>query len=157
MRIARDGTWFYRGSPIGRMPLVKLFSTVLKRDDKGEYWLITPVEKGRIAVDDAPFVAVELATSGAGRDQLLTMRTNLDEFVSVDQAHPIRVVHDPASGEPSPYVLVRDGMEARINRPVYYQLIELGEEREVDGARRFGVWSGGHFFVLADAIDEAHA
>lgn len=144
IRIARDGTWFYHGSPIGRKPLVKLFAKVLRRDDAGQYWLITPVERGTIVVDDAPFVAVELSISGSGHDQRLTFRTNLDDEVSVDADHPIRVIEDNASGEPSPYVLVRDNLEALISRSVFYQLVDLGTEK--DG--RFGVWSAGRFFVL---------
>jgi uncharacterized protein len=147
MRIARDGTWFYRGSPIGRKPLVKLFSTVLRREN-GEFWLVTPVERGRILVDDAPFVAVEVEAAGVGSDRRLTFRTNVDDIVTVDAEHPIRVDHDPASGEPSPYVTVRDGLEARILRPVYYHLIEMGEFTEVDGAEQLGVWSCGRFFPL---------
>jgi len=147
MRIARDGTWFYRGSPIGRKPLVKLFSTVLRREN-GEFWLVTPVERGRILVDDAPFVAVEVDAAGDGRDRRLTFRTNVDDTVTVDAAHPIRVDHDPASGEPSPYITVRDGLEARILRPVYYHLVEMGEFAEVDGAEQLGVWSCGRFFPL---------
>lgn len=147
MRIASDGTWFYRGSPIGRKPLVKLFSTVLRREN-GEFWLVTPVERGRILVDDAPFVAVEVDAAGKGRDSRLTFRTNVDDIVTLDAAHPIRVDHDPASGEPRPYITVRDGLEARILRPVYYHLVEMGEFAEVDGAEQLGVWSCGRFFPL---------
>ncbi len=144
IRIARDGTWFYHGSPIGRKPLVKLFAKVLRRDEAGQYWLITPVERGMIVVDDAPFVAVELSISGSGRDQRLTFRTNLDDEVSVDADHPIRVVENSASGEPSPYVLVRDNLEALISRAVFYQLVDLG----VEEGSQFGVWSAGRFFAL---------
>jgi hypothetical protein len=147
MRIARDGTWFYRGSPIGRKPLVKLFSTVLRRED-GEFWLVTPVERGRILVDDAPFVAVEVNAVGQDRDQRLTFRTNVDDEVTVDAEHPIRVDHDPESGQPRPYVTVRHGLEARILRPVYYHLVELGAFAEIDGAEQLGVWSAGQFFPL---------
>ena len=147
MRIARDGTWFYRGSPIGRKPLVKLFSTVLRREN-GEFWLVTPVERGRILVDDAPFVAVEVDAAGEGQHRRLTFRTNVDDFVTADASHPIRVDHDPASGEPSPYITVRDGLEARILRPVYYHLVEMGEFAVLDGAEQLGVWSGGRFFPL---------
>ena len=150
IRIARDGTWFYRGSPIGRKPLVRLFSTVLKRDAEGQYWLETPVERGRIEVEDAPFTAVELTAEGDGRDRTLTFRTNVDDMVIVDAAHPIRVEHDPETGEPSPYVRVRDELDALILRPVFYHLVELGEERpaeEGDGTL-FGVWSRGAFFPL---------
>ena len=147
MRIARDGTWFYRGSPIGRKPLVKLFSTVLRLEN-GEYWLVTPVERGRILVDDAPFVAVEVDATGAGADRKLTFRTNVDDEVTADADHPIRVDHDPASGQPVPYVTVRAGLEARILRPVYYHLVELGEFANIDGVEQLGVWSAGRFFPL---------
>jgi hypothetical protein len=150
IRIARDGTWFYHGSPIARKPLVKLFSTVLKREDDGTYVLETPVEKGRIEVEDVPFIAVELTASGVGRDQVLTLRTNLDEIVTIDSEHPLRVDHDPESGEPRPYVLVRDRLEARLARPVYYQLVELGMERSADEANIYGVWSKGSFFPIGE-------
>lgn len=148
IRIGRDGTWYYKGSPIGRPALVKLFASVLRRDGSGDYWLVTPVERGRIEVDDAPFVAVELGIAGAGRDQALCFRTNLDERVTADRAHPIRVAHDRATGAPSPYVLVRPGFEARILRAVYYQLVELGVEEDVAGDHLFGVWSRGAFFPV---------
>jgi len=147
MRIARDGTWFYRGSPIGRKPLVKLFSTVLRREN-GEFWLVTPVERGRILVDDSPFVAVEVEAEGEGRARRLSFRTNVDDIVTADAGHPIRVDHDPATGEPRPYVTVRDGLEARILRPVYYHLVEMGEFETRDGAEQLGVWSSGRFFPL---------
>ena len=153
MRIARDGTWYHEGSPIGRLPLVKLFSTVLHRDENCEFWFITPVEKGRIAVDDAPFTAVELTATGAGSAQMLSFRTNIDDIVIAGPDHPIRVAEDPASGEPSPYILIRDRLEALILRPVFYQLVELGEEREVDGRRVLGVSSGGTFFPLGGLED----
>ncbi len=148
IRIARDGTWFYRGTPIGRRPLVKLFASVLRRDADGAFYLVTPAEKLRIRVDDAPFVAVEMERDGHGRGQRLVFRTNVDDVVAADREHPISVVHDAASGEPSPYVGVRAGLRALIARPVYYRLVELGEERRVDGVERFGVWSAGRFFVL---------
>jgi uncharacterized protein len=148
IRIARDGTWFHEGSPIGRLPLVKLFASVLRREGD-EYWLVTPAERGRILVEDAPFVAVGLDARGSGRDQALTFRTNLEEEIEAGPAHPIRVVIDPARGEPRPYVLVRDNLEALIARAVYYQLVELGREEAQDGAARYGVWSGGVFFALS--------
>ncbi len=148
MRIARDGTWFYRGSPIGRKALVKLFASVLRREADGSYWLVTPVERGRIEVEDAPFTAVELKVEGDGRARRLTFRTNVDEEVTADASHPIRVAEDPVTGEPSPYVLVRDGLEALILRPVFYELVELAEERVVDGRTVLGVWSAGNFFPL---------
>ncbi len=148
MRIARDGTWFYHGSPIGRKRLVKLFASVLRREDDGHYYLVTPVEKGRVEVVDAPFVAVAMDVSGDGPGQRLTFRTNIDEEVVADDAHPIRVDHNQLTGEPSPYVLVRDGLEALIGRAVYYDLVERGVEKEVEGENLFGVWSSGVFFAL---------
>jgi hypothetical protein len=158
MRIAADGTWFYRGTPINRKPLVKLFSTVLRRERDGEYWLVTPAERGRIAVDDAPFTAVEVAATGGGPDQALTFRTNLDEFVIADCDHPIRVAHrrnrtNQPGGEPRPYVLVRPGLEALILRPVFYHLVDLGEVRQVEGMEQLGVWSRGQFFALGHLQD----
>lgn len=148
MRIARDGTWFYHGSPIGRKPLVQLFAKVLRRENDGSYWLVTPVERGQIDVEDAPFTAVELKVNGTGRDQRLVFRTNLDDEVTAGPAHHIRVSEDPATREPSPYIHVRNNLEALIVRPVFYQLVELAEERMVDGARLLGVWSEGMFFSL---------
>lgn len=148
MRIGPDGTWFYRNSPIGRLPLVKLFASVLRREPDGSYWLVTPVERGTIIVDDVPFVAVEVDGEGEGPSRKLSFRTNLDERVTADEAHPIRVEIDAATGEPRPYIHVRNGLEARILRPVYYQLVELGEFRELDGKESFGIWSGGRFFIL---------
>jgi hypothetical protein len=149
MRIARDGTWYYRGSPIGRVALVKLFASVLRREDDGHYWLVTPAERGLIEVEDTPFVAVELLVEGAGRDQQLIFRTNLDEFVTAGTDNPLRV-ETAASGEPMPYILVRAGLEARLARPVFYQLVELGTEGEMANKIQFGVWSGGVFFALGE-------
>lgn len=153
MRIAKDGTWFYRGTPIGRKPLVKLFATVLRREADGSHWLVTPAERGRIAVDDAPFTAVELTVAGAARDQALTFRTNVDDEVTADAEHPLRVAHDPETGEPSPYIMVRNGLEARLVRSVYYQLVDLGEERREGGATVYGVWSKRRFFPLGSLDD----
>jgi hypothetical protein len=149
MRIARDGTWFYRGSPIGRLPLVKLFASVLRREPDGSYWLVTPAERGHIEVEDVPFLAVELTVSGAACEQLLIFRTNLDDIVTAGPDNPLRV-ETAANGEPAPYILVRDGLEARLARPVFYELVELGSEQQVGGAAQFGVWSGGAFFRLGD-------
>lgn len=153
IRIARDGTWYYQNSPIGRISLAKLFSTVLRRDEDGEYWLVTPVERGRVEVEDAPFVAVRLDVAEAGRDQVLTMETNLDDSVTVDAEHPIRVALDPETQEPTPYVLVRERLEARINRAVYYELVELGVEREGEDGHIYGVWSSGEFFALGQLTE----
>ncbi|MEE8506245.1 MAG: DUF1285 domain-containing protein [Kiloniellales bacterium] len=148
IRIARDGTWFYRGSPIGRKALVKLFSTVLRREDDGEYWLVTPAERGRVTVDDAPFTAVELSVSGSGPSQVLRFRTNVDDWVEAGPGHPVRVDHAPDSDGPSPYILVRDGLEALIVRSVYYHLVDLAVERNHEGKTVLGVWSKEIFFPL---------
>lgn len=148
MRIGRDGTWFYHGSPIGRKPLVKLFASVLQRDGDGDYWLVTPAERGRIKVDEVPFVAVEVNASGSGRSQTLTFRTNVDDEVVADADHPIRVAHDADSGEPRPYILVRDGLEARLLRPVFYELVGLAEVRRLGDLEVHGVWSREQFFPL---------
>ncbi len=150
IRIGRDGTWYYRGSPIQRKPLVTLFSSVLKCDDDGQYWLETPVERGRIDVDDAPFVAVALDVSGSGDKQTLTFHTNLDEIVTADREHQIRVEENPDTGEPSPYIHVRAGLEALIARSVYYQLAEISVSRQGAGDI-LGVWSSGIFFELGRA------
>ena len=148
IRIDRSGVWYYRGSPIRRKELVCLFGSVLQRRDDGHYWLITPAEMGPIEVEDVPFVAVELYACGDGRDQTLSLRSNIDEIVTVDAERPLRVVTDPESGEPSPYVRLRDGIEARITRAVFYEVVGLGVEETIAGQRRFGVWSGGQFFAL---------
>ena len=153
MRIARDGTWFYRGSAITRMPLVKLFASVLRREGDGSYWLVTPVERGRVTVEDAPFVAVAVDRHGEGIQQRLTFRTNLDEIVTADADHKLRV-ETTADGAPSPYILLRPGLEARILRPVFYELVEWGEEEPIAGEVQFGVWSGGVFFVLGKLDEE---
>ena len=149
MRIARDGTWFYRGSPIGRLPLVKLFASVLRREADGRYWLVTPAERGSIEVDDVPLLAVAVTVEGEGRGQQLIFRTNLDEFVTAGPDNPLRV-ETAASGEPAPYILVRDGLEARLARPVFYELVELGTEEPVGETTQFGVWSKGKFFRLGE-------
>ncbi len=152
--IRRDGTWLYRGSPIGRKELVCLFSSVLKRDPDGTYVLETPAERGRIVVEDAPFVAVELAFRGSGHDQAISFRTNCDQCVTAGPRHPIRVAHDLITCEPTPYVLVRPGLEARISRAVYYELVALGVEEMVGDRRFLGVWSQGMFFPLGEMPEE---
>ena len=153
--IQRDGTWLYRGSPIGRKEMVCLFSSVLKRDADGQFWLETPAERGRIEVEDAPFVAVELDWSGVGREQTLTFRTNIDQLISAGPEHPIRIAHDILTCEPTPYILVRPGegrlpIEARIGRAVYYELVALAEPAMVQCRRMLGVWSRGCFFSLGE-------
>ena len=154
-RIRRDGTWLYRNSPIGRKELVCLFASVLKRDADGAFWLETPAERGRIEVEDAPFVAVELDWTGEGRQQKLSFRTNVDQIVTAGPDHPLRVSHDLITCEPTPYLLVRPGdgapaIEARINRAVYYELVALGVPELVAGRTMLGVWSCGRFFALGE-------
>ncbi|MFO1143534.1 MAG: DUF1285 domain-containing protein [Amaricoccus sp.] len=154
MRIARDGTWFYLGTPIGRAPLVRLFSSILKREDD-RYYLVTPVEKVGIRVDDAPFVAVDFTAEGAGREQRLTFMTHVGDEVTAGPEHPIRSERDPDTGEPSPYVMVRRGLEALIDRKSFYRLAEIGCEEVVEGVPQFGLWSAGTFFPLIPAADLA--
>ena len=153
MRIARDGTWFYHGTPIGRIALAKLFSTVLRRDEAGDYWLVTPAERGRITVEDAPFVAVEMKAKGTGEDQTLSFRTNLDEWAMAGPDHPIRIGADTEPGgalsdATVPYILIRDRLEARIGRAVFYELVELAVERQTPQGIELGVWSERTFFPL---------
>ncbi len=145
IRIDREGGWHYRGSPIGRLPLVKLFASVLRRAEDGSYWLVTPGEQGRIEVEDVPFTAVEMRSEGQGRERQLRFRTNLDEWISLDAQHPLRVAD---AGEAAvPYLLVRDRLEARIARAVFYDLIELAEPDPVHGDV-IGLWSAGQFWRL---------
>ena len=146
MRIARDGTWFYLGTPIGRHELVKLFSSILRKDGD-DYFLVTPVEKVGIRVVDAPFVAVDMDAAGEGRDQVMTFSTNVEDMVVAGAENPIRVVRD-AGGEPSPYIHIRAGLEALIDRKTFYRMIDLGQAHVVDGVNMFGVWSSGQFFPI---------
>ena len=146
MRIARDGTWFYLGTPIGRFELVKLFSTILRRDGD-DYFLVTPVEKVGITVDDAPFVAVDFNQVDDG----LVFETNVGDLVTAGPENPIRVVRDVETGEPSPYVLVRSNLEALIDRKSFYRLVDIGETADVDGVAWFGVRSNGVFFEIIPA------
>lgn len=148
IRIARDGTWFYLGTPIGRPELVKLFSSILKKED-GSYYLVTPVEKVGIVVDDAPFVAVDFEVSGQGRDQVLRFETQVADFADAGPDHPVRVVRDAETGEPSPYVLIRAELEALIDRKSFYRLVELGEHHN----GWFGVWSKGMFFEVIPSAE----
>lgn len=153
--IKRDGTWHYRGSPINRKELVCLFASVLRREDDGSWWLQTPAERGRIEVEDVPFVAVELDWTGDGRHQTLSFRTNIDEVVTAGPDHPIRVAHDIITCEPTPYILVRPGagrlaIEARINRATYYELVALAVPEWVGSKRMLGVWSRGQFYPLGE-------
>jgi len=149
IRIARDGTWSYEGSKIERFELVKLFSSILKKEGD-RYFLVTPVEKVGIRVDDAPFVAVDFDATGAGTEQVLTFHTHVGDEVTVGADHPIRVVREAATDEPSPYVMVRAGLEALIDRKSFYRLVDLGADHE----GWFGVWSSGQFYPMipSDAL-----
>ena len=150
IRIARDGTWFYLGTPIGRAPLVRLFSTILKKEGD-RYYLVTPVEKVGIRVDDAPFVAVDFTVAGEGPAQVLTFHTNVGDSAAAGPGNPIRVERDPETGQPAPYVMIRAGLEALIDRKSFYRLIEVGETRQIDGVEWFGLWSGGAFFPVIES------
>ena len=147
MRIARDGTWFYLGTPIGRFELVKLFSSILRKDDD-KYFLVTPVEKIGITVEDAPFVAVDFNVIGDGVDQKLHFETHVGDFSEASAANPIRVVRDPVTGEPAPYVHIRAGLEALIDRKSFYRLIDLGTHKDIEDQSWFGVVSSGEFFPV---------
>jgi hypothetical protein len=146
MEIRRDGTWFYEGTPIGRKPLVRLFSTILKRE-ADKFFLVTPVEKVGIRVEDAPFVAVDFEAAGEDRDQVISFTTNVGDVVVAGPDHDIRVTRDD-TGEPSPYVHVRAGLDALIDRKSFYRLVDLGVTQPVDGTDWFGVWSRSIFFPI---------
>jgi len=150
MRIAADGTWYYLRTPIGRAPLVKLFASVLKREGD-RYFLVTPVEKCGIAVEDAPFLAVEMMIDDGSGGRVLTFRTNVDDWVACGPGHPLRFEPELATGGLKPYLHVRRDLWARVTRAVFYDLVELGEERDIGGTRQFGVASGGEFYVMAPA------
>jgi len=152
MRIARDGTWFYLGTPIGRKSLVKLFSSIIRKDGD-DYFLVTPVEKVGITVDDAPFVAIDFEVSGEGDAQDLTFTTQVDDEVIASADRPIRVVRDPVSGEPSPYILIRANLEALIDRKSFYRLVDLGTHHQIDRENWFGVWSSGTFFPIIPSAE----
>ena len=148
MAIRRDGTWLYQRSPIGRKPLVRLFSRVLRKDEDGKHYLVTPVEKVDVAVEDAPFLAVEMEVAGEGAAQTLTFRTNVDDAVRAGPLHPLRFVEEAVSGGLKPYLLVRGRLEALVTRATYYDLVELAVEHE----GRAGIWSDGVFFPLEGGV-----
>ena len=148
MEIKADGTWFYLGTPIGRMPLVQLFSSVLRKDEDGRTYLVTPVEKVGIRVEDAPFVAVEMNVSGDGEEQVITFRTNVGDVVEAGPDHALRFVDEAETGGLKPYLLVRGRLEALVARPVMYELVEHGEEIMVDGVAMFAVRSRGAVFPV---------
>ena len=149
MRIAADGTWFYLNSPIGRKPLVQLFASVLRRDPDGKYYLVTPVEKCGIRVDDAPFTAIRMTVEGEGSDRIIRFETNVDDEVTVDAAHPLRFVDEPGTGGLKPYVTVRANLEALVSRALFYDMVGAGTVEE----GWFGVWSSGHFFPMQPAAE----
>ncbi|MFC3205206.1 MAG: DUF1285 domain-containing protein [Mesorhizobium sp.] len=151
MEIRQDGTWFYMGTPIGRMPLVQLFSTVLRKDEDGKTYLVTPVERVGIRVADAPFVAVEADISGEGGEQAITLRTNVGDVVEVGPGHPLRFVDEAETGGLKPYVLVRGRLEALVARSVMYELVGHGEEIMVDGTLVFALRSRGEVYPIMPA------
>lgn len=144
MRIGADGTWFYMNSPIGRKPLVRLFSTILRHDADGKYYLITPVEKVGITVDDAPFLAIAMRVEGHGESQRVFFTTNCEDEVEVDGAHPLRFANEAGTGGLKPYVLVRGRLEALVNRAIFYDLVAAG----VTHGEWFGIWAGGRFWPM---------
>jgi uncharacterized protein len=150
MRIAADGIWLYRGTPIGRPALVKLFASILKREGE-KYFLVTPVEKCGIMVDDAPFIAVELRVEYGETVQQLCFRTNVDDWIGCGVDHPLHFEAEAGTGGLKPYVHVRRNLWAKVARPVFYDLVELGETREIAGTLMFGVASAGHFYAMAPA------
>lgn len=149
MAIKRDGVWFYQGSPIGRQKMVRLFSTILRRDDDGVYYMITPVEKVPVDVEDVPFLALEMNVENKGRaNQKLYFRTNVDDNVAVGKEHYLRFVVNKETQEPAPYVHIRARLEARIVRAVFYDLVALGVYETINQEKKFGVWSSGEFFAI---------
>jgi hypothetical protein len=152
IRIARDGTWYYLGTPIGRMPLVKLFASILKLED-GKYFLVTPVEKVGIKVDDVPLLAVDFDATGDGADQVLRFVTKTEDEVEAGEGHDIRVDYDLETGEPSPYIHIRRGLWALIDRKSFYRLVDLGRHETLDGQSWFGLWSRGRFYPVIASKD----
>ncbi|MBL4607288.1 MAG: DUF1285 domain-containing protein [Pseudomonadales bacterium] len=149
MRIAKDGVWLYQGSAINRSSLVRLFSTILRRDEDGCFYLVTPVEKWRIEVESAPFVAIAVEKNEQEGEPTLNFVTNVGDTVTASSEHPIRVEINPDSDEPSPFIHIRDGLEAKISRSVFYQLANMAHEKDLNGQSIFGVESAGQFFSLS--------
>jgi hypothetical protein len=150
MRIAADGTWFYLKTPIGRPALVRLFASVLKREGD-QYFLVTPVEKCGIQVEDSPFLAVEMQAKVSEGHQILHFRTNVDDWVACGPGHALRFEPEPETGGLKPYLHVRRDLWAKVTRALFYDLVELGEERDVDGTRMFGIASQDEFYAMAPA------
>ena len=153
MRIAADGTWFYMNSPIGRKPLVKLFSRVLRHDEDGKYYLVTPVEKCGIEVDDAPFLAIAMRIENPGTAQVIHFVTNVDDEVAVDDDHPLRFEIEEGTDGLKPYVKVRARLEALVNRAIFYDLVAAGTLEHHAGEDWYGVWSSGRFWPMARAAE----
>jgi uncharacterized protein len=153
LRITRDGIWYHEGAPIQREALVRLFASILRHDADGHHYLVTPVEKWRIQVDDAPFLAVRLDAAGAGRDQILTFTTNLGDTVIAGPDHPLNVEYRAPDDAPAPYLHVRGRLRALLTRAVFLELAELGEEQRTDQGRECGVWSQGQYFRLGPLDD----
>jgi len=152
MRVARDGTWFYQGTPIGRAPMVKLFASILKREGDA-YFLVTPAEKVGITVDDLPLLAVDVDIAGEGQAQTLTFTTRTEDQVTAGADHEIVVTRDPGTGEPAPSIHVRRGLWARIDRKTFYRMIEAATHETIDGTHWFGLWSGGRFFAVIPSAE----
>lgn len=151
LRILRDGTWLHEGTPIGRTALVRLFSTILKREGD-RYFLVTPIEKLGIMVEDAPFIAVDLDASGNGRAQQVQLTTNVGDSVTLGRDNPLRIVFTP-DGSPAPYAMIRAGLEARLDRKSFYRLVDLGMIDKHMGTDWFGIWSGAVFFPILPEAD----
>jgi hypothetical protein len=152
LKIGRNGTWYYQNSPIGRKPLVKLFASVLRREPDGHYYLVTPAERALVRVQEAPFIAVEMQVEGSDQNQRLIFRTNVDDEVTAGGDHPLRFRPERDGGF-TPFVLVRDGLEARLDRPVYYDLVQAAVTKRRGGKDELGVWSGGTFFLFPPSHD----
>jgi hypothetical protein len=152
LKIGRDGTWYYQNSPIGRKQLVKLFASVLRRESDGHYYLVTPAERALVRVEEAPFIAVEMQIEGSGRQQRLVFRTNVDDEVTADADHPLSF-RPERDGSFTPFVLVRDGLKARLDRPVYYELVEAAVTKRRAGGDELGIWSGDTFFQFPPSHD----
>ena len=151
MHIDRHGAWYHQGSPILRKELVKMFSTILRRDDAGNHWLITPVEIAPIRVDDVAHLIVDLEIEGKGIEQAIRFKTLVETVYTLSPDHALRVDVNPETAEPSPYLYLDHGLEARLNRAVFYDLVDLAVAETVDGAHVFGVWSAGVFHIIGDA------
>ncbi|MCW8914900.1 MAG: DUF1285 domain-containing protein [Magnetovibrio sp.] len=148
IRIDRAGTWYYNGTPINRKEMVCLFASILVRADDYSYWLISPTEMGRIEVEDSPLLITEMFTHGEGEDMVISFCTNVDKMVTVSEDAPILMQPSPATGETTPYVILPGNIEARLERSVYYELVDHGAEMDLDDEQIFGVWSSGSFFPL---------